>query len=305
MPRHVLDARRPRKIRLSAQCSDLHSTAVWGTYLLDIYRQSKAREMRDSLEALLGPESGSAFSSGGVYVFWRPDTREPLYVGIAGDMPIRFGQHNGLNACPAAGCKRVQIEDYFAHEHDELGYTVIAMSSLSQVSTSRQRKVLNLDEVREAELVELNEALSAEAVDEIRALEGRLIAYNRVRFGGPPRWNTSPGRLPAADPDPDDGTMACAVGVFDILLQARKTIRELAANDVWEMFEAHLHGVRLLSIARGIVSGEGVTNRMIREDLERGWAAPLVRDEIVRTGYLDQRCPVTVGPEAEPLPDPG
>jgi len=48
---------------------------MWGTYFLDVYRQSEARDMRAALEQLLGPDSGSGFSSGGVYVFWRPDKK--------------------------------------------------------------------------------------------------------------------------------------------------------------------------------------------------------------------------------------
>src|SRR5436190_2397537 len=113
-----------------------------GTFLLDIYRKAEAPQLRDALEAVLGPESASAWSSGGVYLFWHPQTREPLYVGITGDLPIRFAQHNGLRACPEAGCKREEIGRYFSEEYDELGYTVIAMSGLSQVSTHRQRAVL-------------------------------------------------------------------------------------------------------------------------------------------------------------------
>jgi hypothetical protein len=274
---------------------------MWGTYLLDVYRKSEAREMRGALETLLGPESGTGFSSGGVYIFWRPDTRQPLYVGIAGDLPVRFGQHNELNSCPSSGCKREQINEYFA-QHEELGYTVLAMSSLSQVSTSRQRKTLDLDQVAQTDLVELNETLSAEAFDEIRALEGRLIAWNRVRFGHIPPWNTSPGRIPPTDPDADDGVMPTAVGAVDILLQGRRTIRQLAASNLSTVFEAHLHGVRLQAVARGIVSGHGLNNELIREQLRHGWAAPQIRDEILRCGYLDQRCPVTVGPVADNPP---
>jgi hypothetical protein len=273
---------------------------MWGTYLLDIYKQAEASEMRDALESLLGPESGSAWSTGGVYLFWRPDTREPLYVGIAGDLPVRFAQHHGLRGCPAAGCKREQISAYFAGEREELGYTILAMSHLSQVSTSRQRKVLDL---KSRDLIELNEEFSEEAIDEIRALEGRLLAYNRVRFGHLPRWNTSPGRISRDVADADDGTMASAVGAFDNLLQARKTIRQLAASDLWNMFEQHLHGIRLMTVAGSILEGTGFRNDVLREDLARSWAFPELNEEILNSGYLDQRCPVTVGPVADPPPD--
>src|SRR5919112_4786192 len=144
---------------------------MWGTYILDVYRQQDAREMYEALERLLGPDAGSAWASGGVYVFWNPDTREPLYVGITGDFPERFAQHNGLRSCPVSGCKREQIARYFAEESEWLGYTILALSSLSQPSTHRQRRSLALSD---PELIELNEALSREVLDEIRALEGRM-----------------------------------------------------------------------------------------------------------------------------------
>lgn len=87
---------------------------IWGTFILEVFARPEAREVRDALEELLGPQSCSAFSTGGVYVFWDPETREPLYVGIAGDLPLRFAQHLGLRSAPAKGCRREQIGAYFA-----------------------------------------------------------------------------------------------------------------------------------------------------------------------------------------------
>ena len=150
-----------------------HWAVVWGTVLLDVYRQEHAQHVREALERLLGPGSGSAWATGGVYVFWNPETRDPLYVGIAGDFPERFAQHNGLRSCPAAGCRRANIENYFAEDCDWLGYSVFLLSSLSQPSTRRQRRALGLTD---PELVELNEAMSADVLDEMRGLEGRMIA---------------------------------------------------------------------------------------------------------------------------------
>jgi hypothetical protein len=267
--------------------------AMWGTFLLEVYRQQQARDVRDALERMLGPESASSWSTGGVYVFWNPDTREPLYVGIAGDLPERFAQHNGLRGCPAPGCKRDEITEYFVEECDWLGYTVIALSSLSQPSTRRQRDSLGLED---PELIELNEALSAEALDEIRALEGRMIALYAQQFGKPLRWNASPGRLPRVSPSAEDGTLATAVGALDCLLQARKTIRRLAEDPEAMMFEEHLHGARITAVRAAILNGQGFRNDLLRRHLERSWAAPFIRDEIVNSGYLDQRNPVTIGP---------
>jgi len=207
---------------------------MWGSFILDIYRREEAADVRDALDELLGPESGSGWSTGGVYLFWNPTSREPLYVGITGNFPLRFAQHNGLRSCPAAGCKREQIAAYFDN-YETLGYTVLALSSLSQPSTPRRRKALDL---KDRDLIELDEALSKEVIDEMRAVEGRLIAHAKMVFGSIPPCNTSPGRMPRKAADRRDITLATAVGAVDVPLQARKTIRELVANPEWAMFEA-------------------------------------------------------------------
>lgn len=265
---------------------------MWGTFILDIYRREEAADLRNALEDLLGPESGSAWSTGGVYLFWDPVNRKPLYVGIAGDLPVRFAQHNSLRSCPAAACKREQIASYF-DEHEALGYTVLALSSLSQPSTARQRDILDLCD---RDLIELNEALSAEVLEEIRTVEGRLIADAKMRFGAIPPWNTSPGRIPLKPPDREDAVLGLAVGAADVLLQARKTIRELAATPEWGMFEERLHGARIRSTMMIVLSGRGSPDDLIRQELDTGILGipDLVAEEIKKTGYLNQRCPVTV-----------
>lgn len=233
-------------------------------------------------------------------MFWNPETREPLYVGIAGDFPKRFAQHNGLRSCPAKGCKRRQIAEYFAVESEWLGYTVFALSSLSQPGTHRQRKSLDLTE---PELIELNDALSVETIDEIRGLEGRMIALYARQFGKPLRWNVARGRLPRLPPDARDGTLATAVGIFDCLLQARKPIRQLAADPEAMMFEEQLHGARLGAVREAILSGNGFRNDVLRRHLDSTWAASFMRDEILTSGYLDARNPLTIGPVLDPRPE--
>jgi len=261
---------------------------VWGTVLLDVYRQEHAQHVREALERLLGPDSGSAWATGGVYVFWNPETRDPLYVGIAGDFPERFAQHNGLRSCPAAGCQRANIENYFAEDCDWLGYSVFLLSSLSQPSTRRQRRALGLTD---PELVELNEAMSADVLDEMRGLEGRMIALYAALCGEPIPWNISPGRRPQIAPDHDDATLLLAVGAFDCLLHARRTIRQLANDPEASMFEEHLHGARI----RAMMMGSGLRSDLVKRFVGQSWVGG-VGEEILETGYLDQRNPLTIGP---------
>jgi hypothetical protein len=173
----------------------------------------------------------------------------------------------------------------------------MALSSLSQPSTHRQRKSLGLEDPA---LIELNEALSAEVLNEIRALEGRMIALYTQQFGKPLRWNESPGRLPRVSPSAQDGTLATAVGLFDCLLQARKTIRHLADDGEAMIFEEYLHGARMGAVAEAIRNGQGFRNDVLRRHLEHYWLAGFIHDQLLKSGYLDQRNPVTVGPVLDP-----
>jgi hypothetical protein len=269
---------------------------MWGTLMLDVFRQADAADVRDALETVLGPMSGTSWSTGGVYVFWNPDTRMPLYIGITGDFPVRFAQHAGLRSCPASGCKREQIRSYFRDVHSEIGYTIFATSNLSQISTTRKRPPLELND---RELIETSEEFSKQALDEVRALEGRLIADYKARWDALPPWNTSPGRIPSTT-SLGDITMAFALGLYDTLLQARGTIREVATTDLWNWFEEELHGARIISVARSVLEGHPCFDEMVREDLARNVGImDLIRDEIEKQKYLDQRCPLTVGPRFE------
>ena len=270
---------------------------MWGTYILETYSQSEAETVRDALEEIVGPYSGATWSTAGVYLFWNPTDRMPLYVGIASDLPVRFSQHHGLRGCPEPACKRKEISAYFKDGHERLGFTFLPLSSLSQPNTGRFPLEGGTDRRK---LMELNEAVTSDALDEIRGLEGRLIAYSKARFGWFPDWNVDPGRVPERAPDISDGSMATAVGAVDILLQARKSLRDLAANNGWAIFEEYLHGPRINAVRRGVLGGDGIRNDTIQEEIDRMPAGEYTRAEILRTGYLEDRNPLTVGPVANP-----
>lgn len=253
--------------------------------------------MLEALEEVLGPSSGSGFASGGVYVFWDPRSREILYVGISGDLPIRLAQHLGLRS--SGGCQREAIEAHFAAGHERIGYTVLALSSLSQASTARQRADLGLEE---RQLIELNERLSAEAMSETRALEGRLLAAHQERFGRLPRWNTSPGRVPTpARRGGNDSVLAIAVGELDSPLQARRTLRQLAREGLTQTFEEHLHAARIIAVA---TASAGTPDRdAVLAVAESSWASPEIRDELFRQGYFDEVCDLVASSARSPERD--
>lgn len=125
---------------------------------------------------------------------------------------------------------------------------------------------------------------------ETRALEGRLIAAQVAKTGSLPRWNCDPGRIPPVLPGPDDVTLKVATGEIDLLLQARRTIRQLAAEPLVALFEEHHHAVRMLAVGNALRGGV-LSDEAIRSDLPAFPAPPEIRDEILSRGYLDQPCP--------------
>lgn len=271
---------------------------VWGTFVLDAYRSDERRETRDALESLFAPASGTSWASAGVYVFWDFESREPLYVGLASDFPVRFAQHNRLKGCPARSCKREEIDAYFASGKEFLGFTVLPLASLTQPTTKRFSEYIPLDD---RDLIDLQAALSEEALDEIRTLEGGLIAAYKARRGSIPPWNKDPARVPVQPLAAADGTLDTATGRLDCLLQSRRTIRELAGDGEASIYEEHLHGPRLLSVRWGIMSGHGFRNDVLRMFLERTFSF-FPGDVLLASDYLDDRNPLTVGPLLDPRP---
>ena len=250
----------------------------------------------DALESLSGPTSGTSWSTADIYVYWDFATREILYVGLASDLAVRFGQHNRFKGCPDRSCKRVQIDAHFAAENEFLGFTVFSLSSLTQPSGARWNRAIDL---KDRELIELQAAFSAEALNDIRTLEGRLIAAHEARTGVIPPWNRDPGRKPSGKISPADATLAAVTGRFDCLLQSRRTIRQLAADGEASIFEEHLHGARLLAVSAVVLSQHGFRNDLLRTILAQTFSF-FPGDLLLASDYLDHRNSLTMGPVLDP-----
>jgi hypothetical protein len=213
----------------------------------------------------------------------------------ASDLAVRFGQHNRFKGCPDRGCKRVQIDAYFSAGNEFLGFTILPLSSLTQPSGARWNHAIDL---KERELIELQAAFSADALNDIRTLEGGLIAGHKARTGAIPPWNKDPGRKPSQEIPPTDATSAAVTGRFDCLLQSRRTTRELAADGEACIFEEHLHGARLLAVSAAI-RGDGFRNDVLRTILAQTFAF-FPGDLLLASDYLDHRNRLTVGPVLDP-----
>jgi len=71
----------------------------------DDYQAHEAQELREAIDDLASPLDTYGFASTGVYIFFDPDTKDILYIGLARDLSERFAQRNALIKMAAKSCK--------------------------------------------------------------------------------------------------------------------------------------------------------------------------------------------------------
>jgi len=186
-----------------------------GTVVRDVYSDGERREIYDALEMLV---RGDWWNNAGVYCFWDPETRDPLYIGVASNLPERFAQHNSLKwHRPNRGNKGKQINEWFAG-HRRLGVSVVLQEGLAD---------------------ELYEPYSRNA-------EGQLLEGYRQAHGRLPAWNGVGGSRVGAGYARGNSAawVDFATGAQDGLVVARRTIRALDDDSGAEYNECTIHPAR-------------------------------------------------------------
>ena len=239
-----------------------------GTVLLDTYSQSESAAVAQSIDDLCSPTDQFGWASAGVYVFFDPLQRMTLYIGLAGDLAERFRQHNVLLPCEARCCKSVEIGEYF-RTHPRLGYGMLVQSPLSQPTVGRNR----------AERADYPE--DREGYCFAQTAEGSLIESARKYGGGFPPWNKVGGAT-AGRTVASSGThllVQALSGDTNSPLVAKRTIRELTADEEAESYEEHLHAARLGILHMGM---EDLDNALAMLE-RRGAPCPVPR------AYIEQQ----------------
>ena len=230
------------------------------TVILNTYEASTVGELALGLDEMCAPTDRYGFSSSGIYVFWHPETKEVLYVGLAVDLPLRFRHHNNLTPCAANCCKWPQIQQHF-RSYPKLGYTILAQSTLDQAVCDRWSAV-NADQMER-----LMEELGYHSEDEaksilnmqvdrnLRRTEGAILEVHVQDHGRLPAWN----KIRGFDVNYSDQSLTDAreylkaatgtTSLFDQLV-AKSSLVEMAANSLWAGYEEYLHGIRFL--VRGV-----------------------------------------------------
>jgi hypothetical protein len=210
------------------------------TIIRDTFSSGEAQSIHEALGELCDPIDAYGWSSAGVYSFWDPATLEVLYVGLAGNLAQRFGQHTGRVGAPDSACKRRQIEGFF-EANDRLGFSILVQSPLSQPDCAAVDKVYG-EILRDDGYRELTQHGHVAIVQ----TEGLLIESHRLRNGRSPQWNRVSGStLGAAKATASHSTiLEYMTGQSDDFMVARRTLRALAGNATWTAYEEELHALR-------------------------------------------------------------
>jgi hypothetical protein len=219
--------------------------------------------MYDAVEMLT---RGNDWSRSGVYCFWDPTSRTPLYIGVAGKLHVRFAQHNSLKGNrPGKGNKGVEINAWLAN-NQRIGFSMV-----------------------------LQEAMADEEYEPYaRNAEGQLLEGFRRFHGVLPPWNRVPGSRVGASFVRRNSVwwVDTMTGALDSTVVARRTIRGLNDDASAEYFENCVHFART-----GLMNMDGANAERLTAAMERAieWRAgpPLFDTEIVPRlrDYFSQPAP--------------
>jgi hypothetical protein len=274
---------------------------MWGTFVLDSYRWDQRRDMQAAIEEIASARDSYGFASGGVYCFWELGSRRVLYVGRAVDLPERFAQHHGMRGT-REGTKYTKIVEHFSGA-EQLGFTILVRAPNAQTNVARLRKQVEADFGPPPEDDwEYEDDTDDPREREIAHAEGIALHSYVLAHGGVPPWNAMGGELSVwgATMNRPDHSGELTTGAVDMLLQARRTITELADDPTATQFESVLQLARSQAVARAMLANEQLSDLQIIEALdairEPFFAAD--RERIRAAGYLEGRCRLA----AEPSP---
>jgi hypothetical protein len=274
---------------------------MWGTFILESYRWDERRAVANALEEIASSRDAYGFASGGVYCFWRLDPREVLYIGRAGDLAERFAQHNALRGM-RRGSKHERIVAHFEQE-TELGFTVLVRAPNSQTLVGRLRRQVESDfgEFEDEELLMLADDDEV-GNEEIAHAEGIAIRSYLLAHGSHPPWNRIGGELSQWGTSmgrPDDSG-ALMTGTTDMLLQARRTIRQLARDATATQFECVLQLARGRAVAAAVLGNKQLSDHAILQSLDALPAGfidadiDVDRERIRDSRYILDPCPLAI-----------
>lgn len=245
------------------------------TFIREKYKLKDIPELAEAVDDLFDPAVDYGWASSGVYCFWDPNSYEILYVGLAVDLAQRFRQHNGLISAKPNTCKFSEISKWFK-SNDQIGYSILAQSSLSQPSCKKFNMRFDLSK---EEMVEQYGELVQEGHEAIVNTEGLFIEAHKKATGKIPCWNKVGGSIFGGRKATSKHIYLLKLfsGELDDWMVARKPIIQLSKNATYEKWENDLHAIRTHTI-------------ITQSTFKKAWDFfPLygnTKEEIIASGYL-------------------
>jgi hypothetical protein len=201
-------------------------TVIW-----DAYGWGDRRAVWDALRYLLPPDGQRQhWSRKGLYVYWDPAIHEMLYTGLATNLSERFAQHNGVIR-HSGGNKLADITAWF-DEHPHMGFSVMLQAAGVEFSDAIHRASFTL---------------GADSSHVIKAAEGQVIELHRLERGRLPAWNGLGGVMRGQEWATKSARSVIRIltAESDSLFVARRSLRDLAADDSAQDHEVTIHGGRM------------------------------------------------------------
>lgn len=202
------------------------------TVMWDVYQDGERNELWRAIGSII-PRGSPDWSRKGIYAYWDPDSHELLYVGLATDLMTRFAQHNRL-VRHAGGNKAEKIDEWFGN-HRRLGFTLLVQAAAVEV----------LDHARS-----IDPLMGVESSQIARIAEGQLLELHRRVHGRWPVWNGVGGSVKGAEwaRESDRSVIRLLSAQDESLFVARRTIQELASDEMSLRAEALVHGARMRAL---------------------------------------------------------
>ncbi|HEV3002262.1 MAG TPA: hypothetical protein VGW75_16080 [Solirubrobacteraceae bacterium] len=223
-------------------------------------------EVRDALKVIVAPNQPD-WSPAGVYCYWDRESHEILYLGLTGDLPGRFAQHNGLVKHPESGNKWKYIEPHL-ETRGRIGFSVVL-----------QGKAISLME----QLSDIDATLGWQRKQVLAVGEGQLIESHRLAYGASPPWNTDPGsRLGRQWATKADALLDLLAARRESLFAARVPIRRLATDLGARFKEGVIHASRM----RAVMALHEVAEMPSDQDDEETIRRKIMKSLMLRNGHL-------------------
>jgi len=220
---------------------------MFSTVIGEMYGRDHAGHVARALTDICSPFDAYGWSSAGVYMFWDPRERRPLYIGYSTNLARRFCEHNGLVPCDSNSCIANELDEYLdAAQPPLVGFSILVQEPFIKIKGTRG----------DPELADPTTPYEVD-LDDIRAIEARLIEVWERAFGTKPRWNAARGSVAGRKKVTPDDLHVLEIMAFrqKSFIVSRSMLREISNKPNLYEYEDHLHAERSRLINLGLDEG--------------------------------------------------